>query len=100
MTERNALGGSNAHDSVQRQIEETHLALGAAEQEPPVAELLEQIRVQHILNGATLVKRLIEHVQHTTVGNVVIERAEQLEAFQIRHTVVVNNRAALLTRDR
>ena len=75
LTESDALGGCDADNAVQRQIEQLHLVIGAAEQEPTVAELLEQIGVQHILNGPLLFKGLIDNMQHTMVGNVVIEWA-------------------------
>lgn len=100
LTERNALGWCDAHDAVQRQVEEAHVTLGTAEQEPAIAKLLEQIRVQHIFNWASLVERLIDDVQHTMMGYVVIERTKQLKSSQIRYTVVVDNRASLLARDR
>ena len=68
LTERNTLGWCDAHDAVQRQVEEAHVTLGATEQEPAIAKLLEQIRVQHIFNWASLVERLIDDVQHTMMG--------------------------------
>ena len=100
LTESYALSWRDTHNAIQRQVKQAHFVIGATEQEPAIAKLLEQIRVQHIFNWASLVERLIDDVLDTMMGNVVIERTKQLKSSQIRYTVVVDNRVALLARDR
>lgn len=73
LAESDILGGRDTHDAVQRQVEQLHLVVGAAEQEPAVAELLEQIGVQHILYRVLSFKGLVDDAQHAVMGNVVIE---------------------------
>ena len=89
----------DALDAVEGKVVEHQVVGLRSEQEPAVAELLQQVGTEDELLGLPGIERLVHDAERLPVGNVVVQGIQQADALQVRHAVEVDDGLAVVPAD-